>query len=113
MLHGFRIYKIVDKCQRAKLIFACFSLPMISVTELPILDLETIILSKMSKNIDGDWQCKDCFKTSKVKTNIFEHIEANHVDSPGYQCELCYKFCRTRNALRNHKNFKHKQIKNF
>eukprot|EP00092_Neocalanus_flemingeri_P030629 GFUD01033257.1.p1 GENE.GFUD01033257.1~~GFUD01033257.1.p1 ORF type:complete len:384 (+),score=84.19 GFUD01033257.1:22-1152(+) len=75
-------------------------------------DLESIILSKMAKNADGDWQCTDCFKVSKVKTNIFEHIEANHVESPGYQCELCYKFCRTRNALRNHKNFKHKQIKN-
>jgi len=69
-------------------------------------DLEILILSKMSKNKTGDWQCNDCYKTSKVKTNIFEHIEANHVDSPGYQCELCYKFCRTRNALRNHKNFK-------
>ena len=83
----------------------------IVVTKQPFLDLESMIVSKMSKNIDGDWQCNDCFKTSKVKTNIFEHIEANHVDSPGYQCELCYKFCRTRNALRNHKNFKHKQIK--
>jgi hypothetical protein len=84
----------------------------IVLKKLPFLDLESMIVSKMSKNIDGDWQCNDCFKTSKVKTNIFEHIEANHVDSPGYQCELCYKFCRTRNALRNHKNFKHKQIKN-
>lgn len=76
-------------------------------------DLETLIATKMSKNFEGDWQCNDCLKTSKVKTNIFEHIEATHVDSPGYQCELCDKFCRTRNALRNHKNFKHKQIKNM
>merc|ERR1712096_483791 len=73
-------------------------------------DLESVILSKMYKNIDGDWQCNDCFKTSKVKTNIFEHIEATHVESPGYQCDQCYKFCRTRNALRKHKYVNHKHI---
>jgi len=73
-------------------------------------DLESVILSKMYKNIDGDWQCNDCLKTSKVKTNIFEHIEATHVESPGYQCDQCYKFCRTRNALRKHKYVNHKPI---
>ena len=71
------------------------------------LDFELIIYSKMSK-INGEWQCTDCMKTSKVKTNIYEHIEATHVETPGYSCEICAKFCRTRNALRNHKNLRHK-----
>ena len=73
-----------------------------------VLDLESIITSKMSKNFNGEWQCNDCYKTSKVKTNIYFHIEANHVDSPGYQCNICYKFCTTSNALRTHKYVKHK-----
>jgi len=72
-------------------------------------DLQSIILSKMYKNAEGEWQCNDCLKTSKWKTNIVEHIEATHVESPGYQCDQCYKFCRTRNALRNHKHLNHKQ----
>ena len=72
------------------------------------LDLESVILSKMCRNADGDWQCNDCFKTSKWKTNIVEHIEATHVESPGYQCEVCNKFCRTRNALRKHKYVNHR-----
>ena len=70
-------------------------------------DLDSIIYSKMSK-IEGMWQCDDCQKTSKVKTNIYEHIEAVHVETPGYCCDICHKFCRTRNALRNHKNLRHK-----
>jgi len=71
-------------------------------------DLDSIINSKMSKNTNGEWQCNDCYKTSKVKTNIYYHVEANHVDSPGYQCDVCYKFCTTSNALRTHKYVKHK-----
>ena len=62
----------------------------------------------MSKNANGEWQCHDCYKTSKEKTNIYYHIEANHVDSPGYQCDVCYKICSTSNALRTHIYVKHK-----
>ena len=72
-------------------------------------DLESLIASKMMKNSEGDWQCKDCYKTSKVKTNIFEHIEAAHVESPGYQCEICYKIYRTRSSFRKHKSVNHKE----
>jgi len=71
-------------------------------------DLDMAIHSKMRKTEEGFWQCCDCLKTSKVKTNIYEHIEASHVESPGYSCDICSKFCRTRNALRNHRNLRHK-----
>lgn len=70
-------------------------------------DLDDLIRSKMKKLEDGQWQCLDCFTTTKVKTNIFEHIEARHVQSPGYVCFMCQKHCRTRNALRAHKNRYH------
>ena len=72
------------------------------------LDLDMAIHSKMRKTEEGFWQCCDCLKTSKVKTNIYEHIEASHVESPGYSCDICSKFCRTRNALRNHRSLRHK-----
>jgi len=75
-------------------------------------DLESVIQAKMSKNCEGEWQCNDCYKTSKVKTNIFEHIEAAHVESPGYQCEICYKIYRTRSSFRKHKNVAHKDLEN-
>eukprot|EP00092_Neocalanus_flemingeri_P105522 GFUD01135280.1.p1 GENE.GFUD01135280.1~~GFUD01135280.1.p1 ORF type:complete len:362 (-),score=79.29 GFUD01135280.1:169-1254(-) len=71
-------------------------------------DLYDIIRSKIQKS-EGQWICLECGKASKWKTNIFEHIEATHVDSPGYQCEICYKACKTKNALRSHKNREHKE----
>jgi len=85
----------------------------INVTPFLFSDLESLIASKMIKNAEGDWQCKDCYKTSKVKTNIFEHIEAAHVESPGYQCEICYKIYRTRSSFRKHKSVNHKDTSNI
>ena len=73
-------------------------------------DLESVILSKICRNADDDWQCNDCYKISKWKTNIVEHIEATHVESPGYLCDVCNKFCRTRNALRKHKYVNHRVV---
>ena len=63
----------------------------------------------MQKTEGGDWQCCYCGRQSKVKTNIFEHIEASHMETPGYLCEICNKHCRTRNALRAHKHRSHNQ----
>ena len=70
-------------------------------------DLDDFIRSKMQKTHEGMWQCLFCARASKVKTNIFEHIEASHVETPGYHCDVCAKPCRTRNALRAHKNREH------
>ena len=40
-----------------------------------------------------------------------EHIEASHVKSPGYNCDICYKTFKTKHSLRTHKNVKHKDYK--
>ena len=63
----------------------------------------------MQRSLDGQWECMFCGRQSKVKTNIFEHIEASHMETPGYTCEICTKHCRTRNALRAHKHRSHNQ----
>ena len=74
-------------------------------------DLNSAIQSRMSKNDLGDWHCDDCYKTSKIKTNILEHIEAFHINSAGYTSEICCKVFKTRHPLRTHRNVKHKEIK--
>ena len=61
----------------------------------------------MVRTEEGLWQCCFCGRASRVKTNIFEHIEATHVETPGYNCDVCAKPCRTRNALRAHKHREH------
>jgi len=76
-------------------------------------DLDEYIKSNMEKSCDGQWHCLFCGKAAKVKTNIFEHIEATHVQSPGYTCEHCNKPCRTRNALRAHKHREHNSMSQF
>jgi len=62
-----------------------------------------LIRSKMFKNSSGNWQCTDCGHTSQQATNIKNHIEVKHVGSSGYYCQLCNKFCSSKNALNNHR----------
>ena len=73
-------------------------------------DLDDFIRSKMQRTSDGQWQCCFCGKMSRIKTNIFEHIESIHVESPGYYCDICNKPYRNRNTLRNHKYNAHKNF---
>ena len=76
-------------------------------------DLKDLIDSKIDKTPDSSWMCLDCGKTSKWKTNIVEHIEGAHIECPGYNCDVCNKFCKTRNALRSHKHREHKNHNYF
>jgi len=64
-------------------------------------EVDQIIRSKMTKH-DGIWMCTDCDYTTKKSSNLYEHIESRHCTSAGYTCEICAKFCPTRNAMRNH-----------
>jgi hypothetical protein len=60
---------------------------------------DSMIFSKMFRNEAGEWQCSECYKTSNNKNNIMEHIEASHVESPGYDCDICYKTFKTKHSL--------------
>jgi len=71
--------------------------------------LEFTIKSKMMK-LEGTWQCSDCQYSTKKSSNLYEHIEAKHVQSDGHTCPICLKFCATKNALRNH-NVRYHTIK--
>jgi len=67
------------------------------------------VAQKMSKTGDG-WQCQDCLWTTKYKTRLWEHIEAKHVQSGGYNCAMCSKFCSTKHAFHIHKSRYHKGV---
>ena len=77
-------------------------------------EIQKIIWSKMYKTADvggsSIWACSECEYNSKYNHNVFEHIEAKHVGSLGYLCDICNKVCPTKNALRTH-NIRHHKNK--
>ena len=74
------------------------------------MEVSDVVLSKMIF-IDGTWSCTECDWKSKYKTRTFEHVEAMHVETGGYHCQFCDKFCKSFSALKMHKSRYHKQLK--
>ena len=46
----------------------------------------------------GLWQCADCDLKTK-SSNLYNHVESKHLDHPGYNCQYCQKFCKSRHSL--------------
>ena len=56
----------------------------------------------------GLYNCTICDYQAKTKQRMENHIEAKHSDSPGYICDICQRFCPTKNALFIHKTRHHR-----
>ena len=76
--------------------------------ELQELDLQ--IRSMMTKtkvrSLDGKRfmaSCNVCGKEAEVR-NMPGHIESNHITGVSYTCNICGRFCKSRDTLRKHKN---------
>ena len=78
-----------------------------------VLEVSAEVLSKMHFS-EGVWRCLSCGWGSKYKSRTFDHVEAKHVDTPGYSCALCDKFCPSYSysSLKMHKSRYHKQTLN-
>ena len=59
------------------------------------------------------WSCTVCGKSSKVSSNIRQHIEANHIEGMEHPCDQCGKVSRSRHALARHIFVYHKQNVTF
>ena len=58
---------------------------------------------------DHSWSCGVCHKPFKAKRDLKRHIESLHIENhPGYNCEICGENVKSMNALRQHKNLRHK-----
>ena len=57
----------------------------------------------------GLWSCAECEYTSRVRTDIVNHVESRHVDS-SVSCDLCGYVTKTRKALKMHKFRNHKNL---
>ena len=65
---------------------------------------EAAVWSQIGKLDDGSWTCLVCAYSTHHKTNMFQHVEARHVQTEGYHCLLCQKFCPNSKSLKNHKS---------
>ena len=54
------------------------------------------------------WICTMCGKNARDKTNLSQHIEANHIDGVSHPCNVCGKISRSRHALSKHMYTNHK-----
>jgi len=73
-------------------------------------EIQNQIDSLMEATLKG-WGCKMCGFDSNNKTRMWEHVEAKHVDTGGYHCKICTKFCKSSSSLRNHMDRYHKEMK--
>ena len=70
------------------------------------------VVSQMQK-CDGFWRCLTCGWETKLRARVWEHVEAKHVETNGYACPLCGKFCSSKNALKLHKSKYHRNAGNL
>ena len=71
-----------------------------------VLELDDLIATKMVHVSDGKgkrlWRCLECSRERYSKTEISRHVEATHIQHPGYQCQHCDVISKTRDSLRHH-----------
>ena len=65
-------------------------------------------IDKYVSNIGNVWTCLECGKSLNRRYTLRNHIEAQHILTPGFQCDVCGFVSKTRHALRCHKDYNHK-----
>jgi len=74
-------------------------------------DIDRDIDSQIDKymlNIGNEWTCTECGKSVKNRVHLRNHIEAQHIVTPGFPCDICGFISKTRPALRGHKDYNHR-----
>jgi len=71
--------------------------------------LDNEVVAHMLKTGSG-WQCITCGWETKLRARLWEHVEANHVQTSGYLCPICQTPCPSKNALKVHKSRKHRIV---
>jgi uncharacterized C2H2 Zn-finger protein len=59
----------------------------------------------------GHHFCKVCGKSGRQKRGIAQHVEARHVQTPGFQCPHCDTVSKSRYSLSMHVYRNHKEHK--
>jgi len=71
-------------------------------------DMMIAIGGRMTRLQGGLFGCTDCVYTSKYGKDLRRHIEAKHMSSISWQCDICSKPCPSKNAYDHHYRRYHK-----
>ena len=73
-----------------------------------ISDRQDLIDSLICKLGERMLCCAECGYKCATRQRMVCHLEAKHLDSPGYRCQFCDKVCPTRNSYAIHKTRYHR-----
>ena len=59
-------------------------------------------MRKTDSELGSVWHCTQCGKSGKKKSNIKEHVEANHIQGLQIECPICQRILKSRASLRIH-----------
>ena len=51
------------------------------------------------QNRPGTYSCTVCGYEANGKQRLVYHVEARHLETQGYQCDICQKSCRTKKIM--------------
>jgi len=71
-------------------------------------ELDAKIKAKVIEKGQNEFTCKDCDFFTKNRCNMYNHVEAKHVQHDGVKCQICNKMCSTRLSHRVHLIVGHK-----
>ena len=70
-------------------------------------------MRKTDSELGSVWHCIQCGKRGKKKSNIKEHVEANHIQGLQIQCPTCQRIFKSRASLRIHNLNVHRTLHSF
>ncbi|XP_023319955.1 protein tramtrack, beta isoform isoform X24 [Eurytemora carolleeae] len=65
-------------------------------------ELDHQIKDLMYRNLSGIYCCQKCDYQTQHQPVMKDHIEAKHVSGPGIVCQICFRVCPTRKAMKMH-----------
>lgn len=107
-----------DRVARATMLISVMSMLTMSRSLKSINPGIPVLLSELDQMIEalleskseiGIYSCKACNRSGPYKKVIEQHIEAKHIQTPGFKCPMCGKISKTRYALSMHLYRQHKQ----
>lgn len=69
---------------------------------LSYLELNALLRSMVVRFDSNLFGCIKCDYTTRFSSTIQTHIESKHVDTGGFNCPICSRLCKTRQAMKMH-----------